>query len=325
MYDEFERALTGRSARRGLSPLGWIGVSLAAVLLLGVVGVGYAVTRVASRARHVVENLGDAQDVAVARVRSRLEESASLVRMEPDAGLAFLRDLGSGDPSQAILRKVMGGGLDLSDVAAAPSSRQRDGDANSMTIHSDDGDVRIGFSRGRDGGSLTVDSKDGHVRFNLARSATGGSLTIDSDDGHARIDLIRDDDGGRLVVRSDDGSVELAVGSNSGDAPRWVPRPEGMPDAPRPVFSVRGDESLLGAVTWEDDAAPDELLGTYRDTLERQGYQVQAEHRRRGGGQDEASLWARDDADGRTVFLLVRRTDGRTRTVLGYGEGDAAR
>jgi len=326
MYDEYERALTGKTGRKGLSPFGWIAAAAGVVVLVGAVGVGYAVTRAAAHARHVVHELAATPGIAAARLATRLEGSASLVTLDPNAGLSFLRGLEPGDPSQAFIQKVVGGDLEPMSVSRQIGDRARRGkDVSDLTIHSDDGDVHIGLSRSEDGGSLVVDSKDGHVRLNLLKSEQGGTLTIDSDDGHARIDLVRGDDGGQILIRSDQGEVALGIGSSSHEAPGWVPRPEGMPGSAHPVLSLSSDESILGAVAWNDDASPGDLLHSFRADLEREGYEVQAEHRRTGPDGDEASLWARHDASGRTVFLVSRRVDGRTHELLGYGQGHGTR
>jgi hypothetical protein len=226
--------------------------------------------------------------------------------MEPREGLRFLRSLDSGDPSRALVGRLVGSDLNVAADAAGRRTQASSGvtgnDVSTLTLHSDDGDVQL----------------------NLVRGNGGGSLTIDSDDGHVRFDLVRDADGGHLVIQSDEDQVELVVGAGSREAPGWVPRPGDTPGTERPVFSLTTDEALLGAVTWEDDASPAQILGSFRDRLEGEGYEVEAEHRRTGPDADEGSLWARRDADGRMVFLIVRREDGRTREVLGYGKGDAA-
>jgi hypothetical protein len=327
MYDEFERALTGRSPRRGPTPLGWLAIGAGVFLVVGMVGVGYGITRAARGVRHAARHLAEASPAAVARAAARLEKSTSVVALDPSDGLRFLQGLDAGDPARALMERVVGPRLDLPDLpdqgATATSERGQD-EVRSTTFHSDDGDVRIDVKRRRNGGSLVLDSKDGHVRFNLVKSHDGGgSLTIDSDDGHARIDLVRSDDGGRLVIHGDDESVELAVGSSGRSAPSWVPRPDGMPANPRPVFSLSTRGNLLGAVTWDSDASPGDLVASYRGSLEKAGYDVDVEHSESGPDGEQASLWARRDRDGRTVFVLARRRDGRTHEVLGYGEDDA--
>jgi hypothetical protein len=322
MYDEFERALTGKTPRKGPSSLGWVAIGLGLVLVAGVVGVGYGVTQVTRRVKHVARELNGTSIAATSRVVSHLERSTSVVSLDPRDGLSFLRGLAPGDPAQALVQNVVGGRLDLPGGPQALQDRVSGDAVGSSTIHSDDGDVSIRLNRGKNGGSLVIDSKDGHVRFDLTKSSNGGTLTIDSNDGHARFDLIKGDDGGRLVIHSDDGTVELAVGAQSQSVPGWVPRPSAMPSETRPVFSLTTPDKTLGAVTWEDDASPGERVAAYRTTLEKAGYEVQVENSRTGPEGDEASLWARRDRDQRTVFVLARRLDGRTHEVLGYGEGE---
>ena len=322
MYDEYERALTGKSPR-GLSPFGWIVVGAGVVLLVGGVGAGYGLMRVTHRVRQMAREVSASTAVATARAISHLKnESTSLVAMDPDDGLSFLQELNSGDPSQALVQKVVGRSLDLPEQIRETSRPSQGASTGSATIHSGDGDVHIDLTRGKNGGSLVLDSKDGHVRFDLVKNQNGGTLTIHSHDGDARIDLVRGDDGVRLSVHSDDGDVDLSVGSSSRIAPSWVPRPDGMPETSQPVFSLTTPDAALGAVAWKDDASPGDIVAAYRETMETQGYEVQAEHSRSGSDGNDASLWARRDEDGRMVFLLARHLEGRTRVVLGYGEGD---
>ncbi len=220
---------------------------------------------------------------------------------------------------------LVGKQLDAPQDIQALADRSGDAERHSATVRTDDEDVSIQLSRSEHGGSLVLDSRDGRVRFNLEKNSQGGSLSIDSDDGHARFDLIRGDDGARLVIHGDDNAtVELAVGAQSRSTPGWVPRPHAMPDDTRPVFSLTTADAKLGAVTWEDDASTGAWISMYRSTLEDAGYEVQVEQSRSGPRHDEASLWARRERDGRTVFALARQQeDGRTHEVLGYGEGDA--
>jgi hypothetical protein len=322
MYDEYERALTGKS-RQGLSPFGWIVVGAGVVVLVGAVGAGFGLMRVTHRVRQMAREVSSSTAVATARAISHLkDESTSLVSMDPDAGLSFLRGLDSGDPSEALVQQVVGNNLDLPGQVRSASRAGRDASTGSATIHSGDGDVHIDLTRGENGGSLILDSKDGHVRFDLVKNPDGGTLTIHSDDGDARIDLVRGDDGIRLSVHSADGDVDLSVGSKSRRAPGWVPRPDGMPDAAQPVFSLTTPDAILGAIAWKDDVSPGDIAAAYREALETQGYEVQAEHSRSDSDGADASLWARREGDGRTVFLLARRLDGRTRLVLGYGQDD---
>lgn len=323
MYDEYERALTGKTSRKGLSPFGWMLAAAGVFLLVAAAGVGYGMVRVTHRVRHMAQELSTSTAVATARAISHLRGSTSLVAMDPDAGLSFLQSLDSGDPSQALMQKVVGGSLDLSDVGRAVPGPRQGADDGSAAVHSDDGDVHISLHRGDNGGSLVLDSKDGHVRFDLVKNANGGSLTIHSDDGDARIDLVKEDGGTHLTVHSDDGTVDLSVGASSRRVPAWVPHPNGMAETSNPVFSLSTPDAVLGAAAWEDDASPADIVTAYRDVLEKSGYEVQAEHSRSGPNGDDASLWARRDADGRTVFVLARHLEGDTHAVLGYGEGGA--
>ncbi|HKJ01434.1 MAG TPA: hypothetical protein VJ997_03235, partial [Longimicrobiales bacterium] len=136
-----------------------------------------------------------------------------------------------------------------------------------------------------------------------------------------RFDLIRNGDGAQLLVKTQEGeSIRLAFGNDVEALPRWVPRFDGMPERPRPVYSLDADEGTMGAVAWEQDASAAATLDFFRASLEDQGYEVRSEHRRDRGDLDETLLWARDEASGRMVFVVARDTDEGTKLLVGFGE-----
>ncbi|MDH5588903.1 MAG: hypothetical protein OEZ65_07755 [Gemmatimonadota bacterium] len=346
MYDEFERAFTGQPEKK-LSPLGWFLVVAGLVTCVGVVGVGFAVHRVyvsaADRVEEFARRLDGVPSVAATRVRSSLASHASLISADPGAGLVFLEDLDTGDPSGALMEKLLGGafdfaGEDLSQIVEQPRDRpsradgsdgdqlrfeaDADEDGGFLIIGSAEDQVRIDLRRTDDGGFLTIDSEDGQVRVDLVKTDDGGHLTIDSDDGDVRFDLTRGEAGGRLLVRSDEGEVRLAVGDDAEGIRRWVPRFDGMPDAPRGVYSLSTEDGFMGAVAWEGDDSPEEVLAFYQAALEDRGYELRAAHRLRDRGSDSASLWARHERDDRVVFVVATRDGDGTTVLLGYGEGE---
>jgi hypothetical protein len=190
----------------------------------------------------------------------------------------------------------------------------------SLVIQSDGGEVRFDLVRTDDGGFLTIDSDDGQTRIDLRRSGEGGYLAIDSEDTSVRFDLTQGDDGAQLVIRTDDETVRLGLGDEAQGIPGWVPRFEGMPDSPRPVYSLEASEGLLGAVSWSGSAAPADVLSWYRAELEGQGYDLRDELRATDEGREEGAFWARNEADGRVVFVVAHQHGGETRMLLGYGE-----
>lgn len=355
MHDEFERSLTGGRPRKGLSFLGWLAVGFGFFFVIGAIGVGYAVTRLAGRVQEIARDV--AMDFrpgeAASEIVSRLRSHERLLGMEPEQGLGYLRTLDARDPSEALLEDVFSGSLRSLDRAALPGSapfrgdaseRPADGRRSSLTLRGDDGDVRFDLTRGDDGGSLVVRSDEGEVRFDLTRTDDGGFLTIDSDDGSARIDLVRSGDGATLTIDSDEGRVRfdlsggedrarlevrtdgdevlrLGIGDDAREMPSWVPRVDGMPRAPRPVYSLASGEGTLGGVAWRSDRPAADVIERFRALLENQGYDIRAEHDRSGDGLDGGSLWARDEGSERLVFVVAHEdADGETRVLLGYGE-----
>jgi hypothetical protein len=188
-------------------------------------------------------------------------------------------------------------------------------------IRSDDGTVRLDLRRTPNGASLVIDSDEGHARIGMRRTENGGYLRVESDEGDISFDLIRSDEGGQLLVNTDGGeSLRLAFGDDADLLPSWVPQLDGMPERPRPVYSLRADEGTLGAVSWRQDISAGAALDAYQAQLEEAGYDIRAEHQRGGADFDEGSLWAKDEASGRLVFVVARETAEGTKLLVGYGE-----
>ena len=348
MYDEFERAVTGKSGGR-LSFLGWLSIALGTLFALGVVGAALTAVHVRSQVAeiaHVIQHELKAHPTLAAEAMvERMQSHASLLSVPPEEGVTILQDLGSGSPEEAFMSEFFGGTLELfpegQEFVEGLKEQAREG---LMEIKSDRGKISMDLIRGEDGGSLVIDSEDGQVRFDLQKTEDGGFLAIDSDEGQVRFDLIKRDGGGSLVINSDDGQVSFDVmgGDNGGsmviktdDAtlrfgagdeaeamPGWVRRMDGMPSDPQRVYSLTSEEGFMGAVAWEGDGSPAEVLSFYRDWLEGEGYELRAEHRLHEEGNDQSSLWARNEDTGRVVFLVAGLEEGMTKILLGYGEGE---
>lgn len=348
MYDEFERAVTGKGGER-LSFFAWLSIALGTLFILGIVAAGLMAVRVRDQVgeiAHVIQHELEAHPTLAAEAMvERMESHASLLSVSPEEGVTLLQDLGSGSPEEAFMSEFFGGTLELfpegREFVEGLKEQAREG---LMEIKSDKGKISMDLIRGEDGGSLVIDSEDGQVRFDLRKTEDGGFLAIDSDEGQVRFDLIKRDGGGSLVINSDDGQVSFDVmgGDNGGsmvirtdDAtlrfgagdeaeamPEWVLRMDGMPADPQRVYSLTSDEGFMGAVAWEGDGSPAEVLSFYREWLEGAGYELKAEHRLKEEGSDQSSLWARNESDGRVVFLVAGLDEGMTKILLGYGEAE---
>jgi len=359
MYDEFERAVTGRS-REGLSFLGWLSIALGTLFAIGLVGAGLTAFYVHSRVtdamdqisrevnEEVIREIHEGPAAAAEQMVAHLESHTRLLSATPQEGLVLLQDLGTGVPSEAFMDNFFGGtltalskGQDLTLDLDSPE------DAGSLEINSQDGRVRLDLLKGDNGGALVIKSDDGEVRFDLRKTDDGGYLAIDSDDGQVRFDLVRDDDGGSLVIKSEEGEVRFDVtgGENGGrfviqtpeetfafgageearSMPRWVPSMDGMPRDAKRVYSLDSPEGFLGAVAWEGTDSPGEVLSFFKDWAERENFEVRAENRVRDAGGEQSSLWARNEETGRVLWVVAEvdgKSDGTaTEVLLGYGEG----
>jgi hypothetical protein len=335
MYDEFERAVTGKPAKKGMGFLGWIGAGLLFVAVAGVVGVGFAINRAFHEVEHLARDFEMGSGLAGLAMLSNLESQTELISMDPEEGLAFLLGMESGDPSSAFLGEMMEGTFDLARIGKATRERRvqrvggdddvkvnldRSDDGGSLVINAGGEQISFNLVRNESGGFLTIDSDDGHTRIDLVGNDEGGYLSIDSDEGNVRFDLKKNDEGGELLIQTDDETVRLGVGDDAQDMPGWVPAFDGMPPRPRPVYSLDSSDGLLGAVAWDGDESPSEVLAFYRAELESQGYELRDSYRRTGDDADEGSFWARNQVDDRMVFVVATREHGETKVLLGYGE-----
>lgn len=357
MYDEFERAMTGRSSSGGMSVLGWLAAGFGFFFLVGLVGIGFAINRAVHHVDDMVQDLGGAARLADLATLADLEAQRELIAMDPDRGLDFLRGLDGDDPTEAFMGEVMRRTFGLGahrrhahdhpelpalpapreapavpDIPAAPAAPRVSVDGNvvvagdqadghrSLVIKSDGEEVRFDLVRTDGGGALTIHSGDGQTRIDLRGTDEGGWLAIDSEEGSVRFDLDKGEDGAQLVIQTEDETVRLGLGDEAEGIPGWVPLFEGMPERPRPVYSLAASEGILGAVAWSGSAAPAQILSWYRAGLEAQGYDLRDEVLVTEEGLQEGSLWARNEADGRIVFLAVREQHGVTKVLLGYGE-----
>ena len=348
MYDEFERAVTGKSGER-LSFLAWLSIALGTLFVLGIVAAGLTAVRVKHTVGEIAQviqhELEAHPTLAAEAMLERLESHASLLSVPPEEGVTILQDLGSGSPEEAFMSEFFGGTLELfpegQEFVEGLKEQAREG---LLEVKGKGGKVSMDLIRGEDGGSLVIDTEDGHVRFDLKKTDDGGFLAIDSDEGQVRFDLIKRDGGGSLVINSEDGQMTFDVtgGDNGGtmvirtddatlrfgagdeaDAmPGWVRRMDGMPADPQRVYSLTSEEGFMGAVAWEGEWAPSDVLSFYREWLEGAGYELRAEHRLHEEGNDQSSLWARNETDGRVVFLVAGLDEGMTKLLLGYGEGE---
>jgi hypothetical protein len=347
MYDEFERAVTGKNGQK-LSFLAWMSIALGTLFVLGIVAVALFAVRVkdqvAEIAQVIEEQIEAHPTLAAEAMVQKLESHASLLSIPPEEGVMMLQDLGSDSPADAFMEEFFGGTLGI-----FPDGKEMIGDLKDqvregiMDFKSSEGRVRMDLIRGEDGGSLVVDSEDGQVRFDLKKTDDGGFLAIDTEEGQLRLDLVKRDggaslvinsedgqirfdadggeDGGTMVIQTDDATIRFGAGDDAEGLPGWVERVSGMPADPEGVYSLSSSQGFMGAVAWQGDGSAQEVLSFYRDWLESEGFEFKAQHRVQDGGGEVNSLWARNEELGRVVFLVAGQSEGATEVLLGYGEG----
>ena len=114
MYDEFERALGGRSASSRMSVLGWLAAGFGFFFLVGLVGIGFAINRAVNHVEGIAREFDVGAGLADLAMLADLEAQKELLSMDPDRGLEFLLGLESGDPAEGFMSEVVRGTFDLS-------------------------------------------------------------------------------------------------------------------------------------------------------------------------------------------------------------------
>jgi len=325
MYDEFERAVTGKP-KQGIPVFGWVLIVLALLFMFGVVGAGLAAYHFARNVQREFSGEFSAELAKELRgmdaeIAAELEGLGPEIRAEVAAALAEVEAALGGDlgPESRVMA------ADFLSRLRPRFERLMGSPAAGMTLLQDLSSSDPPDQALRDvlEGTLSVRTDDGELTAKLWSGEDGGSLTIDSPDGEVRIDLVKEEGGGELVIRTEEKVVRFGAGTGAAGLPAWVPRVRGMPDDPKHLFSAVSDLGDLGAVSWETERSPQAVLDFYRRELEDSGYEIREEHSAWHRGEVEGGFWAENEGDGRVVFIAVSEEDGGTRVVLGYGEDRA--
>ena len=323
MYDEFERAVTGRT-KRGIPVFGWILIVVASLFMFGVVGVGFAAYKTANivkrelsgaRAGEIARELAEmerqlatelqgvdgqvAEEVSLAIREVRREMERSFGNEAPLYAANLLSRMGP--EVDRILQNPAAGLALLQDLGSSDSPERalRDVLEGSLRIRTGDGEMLAELWSGEDGGSLVIQGADGE---------------------ELNLDLIRADGGGALVIQSPEGHLRFGAGSEAEGLPGWVPEFQGMPANPQALFSVASEDGGLGAVSWETDRPLKAVMEEYRDMVSREGYRIREEHSAHSGNHLEVGFWAENADQGRVIFFSGSQEDGANRILLGYGE-----
>lgn len=306
MYDELERAAGARSSA-GMSLLGWLGV---AVVFLGLVGTAGAFLALRFVDRQI--------DQATAQFEAWMEAPAAASGAAEHALVArtVARTLGELDAlpavdESAVTASVRRALANVSEVRAGSGQSSADRRANAS-----DGPVEGTFR-------LTIGERT--LSADLHADDESGSLVVRDADGRTLLDLSAHPEGGRLVIGAEGEVARIEAGPGSVSAPRWLPSPEDRGRDLERVVSGRAGSAEFGSVTWTSDTDPALLVADYRAMLEAEGWTIEAEHRLTDDGESSASMVAHLENPRRAIVFAAGLDRGETRVVLGWGEGDSGR
>lgn len=293
MYDELERAAGARPST-GLSLLGWLGV---AVVFLGLVGTAGAFLAVRFVDRKIDETT--AQFEAWMEAPATASATASATAEHALVARTVARTLGELDALPSV------------DESAVTESVRR-ALANVSEGRASDGPVEGTFR-------LTIGERT--ISADLHADDESGSLVVRDADGRTILDLSAHPEGGRLMIGAEGEVAHIEAGPGSVSAPRWLPSPADRGRDLERVVSGRAGSAAFGSVTWTSDADPARLVADYRAMLESEGWTIEAEHRLDDGGEESASVVAHLEDPKRAIVFAAGLDRGETRVVLGWGEG----
>jgi len=301
MHDEFERAL-GVRRRPGLSFLGWIGVGLLTLMVLGATGAFLAYRMVSQEVQELVERVQlrapvEAPGMVARTVARTLGEMGTLPSVDED------------DVASALTRALSASAGRVS-LADRPSrSESADGGSAQATL---DDDELEGF--------LRIRTDEGEIRAELRADDEGGRLVVRGPDDEVLVDLSGDARGARLFVRGEGEVAGFRTGEHAEASPAWLPRWDGPTRELERVLSGQAGDGVFGAETWWTDASPEAVIDRYRSRLEAEGWTIRAEHGLRDRHGTHVSVVGVQEARDRMAVLTAGREDGSTRVVLGWGE-----
>jgi hypothetical protein len=135
--------------KKNLSPLAWVGIGCAALLLFAFVVFGAATFFVAGKAKEFIDEAGDNPTAVAAETFVRLNPELELVSSDRDAGTLVARDKNSGEELSFSYEDLEQGRFSFTTgdgerVDVDASNAIDGGDGTIVTIETEDGTTRMG-------------------------------------------------------------------------------------------------------------------------------------------------------------------------------------
>jgi hypothetical protein len=166
MYDEYERAVTGRTRPR-LGAGAIFGLILAGFLFTGVAATVAGYFFVRTKVSQAIERFEANPALTAAHMLARLDPQLRVLEEVAEGSQVALRDARTGEVARFDFQDLVEGSL-----------RIRGGDGE---------DVSIDLRGDESGGSLVIDADGERLRVDLQRKADGATLVIDGPEGQMRL------------------------------------------------------------------------------------------------------------------------------------------
>ena len=281
--------------KQGLSPLAWVGIGCAGLVVVGFIGASIFIGWGAKKVSEMVEDAEGNPGMAVAEMMIKMNPETEFIDSDPATGLITFRDANGEEMS-----------LNFEDIQEGRFS-----------ITTEEGEMVFNADGNEEGGSFTVTGPDGEVVFDAQGSGEDGTLTITGPDGEAVIKAEGDGEDGSLVITGPDGETRFGAGASAEDVPNWVPSYPGA-SASESNYSATTAEGRAGALTSTTTDSVDKVKSYFEDLLKREGYEVSTQAMNLASGEEQAAVIATKDGNARSVNVVIARKDSETTVIVNY-------
>jgi hypothetical protein len=172
----------------------------------------------------------------------------------------------------------------------------------------------------RDAGTITIREKDsGEVITVNYADIEEGKLSFETDEGEMEFSASGDPEEGLFTVTKD-GEETMRIGSSDTDSlPDWVPLlPGGTTTG---TYSATTPDGVGGSFQLTTSSSVDEVMAFYVEQLEDNEWSVQKTEYSGPDGKG-GQIMASQEAEGRTVMVIISATDDGTQAMVNYSDSE---
>lgn len=157
-------------------------------------------------------------------------------------------------------------------------------------------------------GTVTIkDKSTGKVMTMKFDPDTKKMVMIDGDGKKVELSASGSGDDGKVEIKSSDGTVKFGGGDKS---PAWVPAYPGS--SPEGNFSAQGADGSTSTFSFKTKDSPEKVRAYYEEAVKSNGMKVTNTYSGQSGSESTAMVTAQDEAQKRTLLVMISTSDGET-------------